>query len=707
MSEICINKLISDVETGAQYIVLWIAPNNSYGYWYEMTGRSCKPVKFDIGNISSVENALRYEITDFKAPSTRKESDIGETEKAHRDRLWSMLKYALEYEPEIYERNSRAAILHKISDENSIEFSNLYPLLDRYWRSGKTKNAFIPAFYKRGNKGSVRNSKDRKIGRKPQNDISDGKIITETDRKYFESAVKSHFLNRNKATFTAVYEKLLADFYSISTDDNKSGHKTLMPPGQRPTLRQFRYWYNKHRDIETEQKKRDGKTSFELNGRAVTGRSDFGLMGPGAQFQIDATVGDIYLVSQFDRSNLIGRPVIYFIVDVFSRMVTGMSVGIVGPSWIGMAGAITNMVTDKTAYCKEYGIEITESEWSCHHLPSVLRGDRGELISKNADNLANVLGIRVENAPPYRADLKGVIEQHFRTINTNSVALLPGGVKPDMSKRGGHDYRLDAQLDIRQLTKILIKCVIYYNSHHYMDYFERTEAMIRDNVKAVPSDLWEWGIRNCSGALRSFPAEQVRLAVMPSDKAIVTEKGIRFKGLFYSSDRAVRESWFVKARSSKRWQISVSYDPQDMATVYVRNEDDNTYDVCSLLDWNGKNAGKCLDEIIYEQHKEKLVAKQVKSSEIEAKVNLNAEIEAIVAEAQTQSKKLPRQSNRKRVSNITQNRRNENTAMQNAATTAVDSAETEDTPVIIIADAEMSPALCKIRRKMEERLKNE
>ena len=29
-------------------------------------------------------------------------------------------------------------------------------------------------------------------------------------------------------------------------------------------------------------------------------------MGPGAQFQIDATVGDVYLVSQFDRNNIIG-----------------------------------------------------------------------------------------------------------------------------------------------------------------------------------------------------------------------------------------------------------------------------------------------------------------------------------------------------------------------------------------------------------------
>jgi hypothetical protein len=291
--------------------------------------------------------------------------------------------------------------------------------------------------------------------------------------------------------------------------------------------------------------------------------------------------------------------------------------------------AIANMAADKVAYCKQYGIEIEESEWPCHHVPSALLGDRGEMESKNADNLVNMLGIRIVNAPPYRADLKGIIEQHFHTINTNSVALLPGSVKPDMSKRGGHDYRLDATLDIRQFTQIIIKCILYYNNHHYMEYFEKSEAMMRDQVKAIPIQLWHWGIRHCSGALRSYPEEQVRLAVMPMAKATVTGKGIRFKGVFYSLDRAIRESWFEKARSGKSWQVAVSYDPRDMTNIYIWNQKDKSYEVCSLLDWNGKNAGKCLDEVVYEQRKEKLLSQQLKVSETEAKVNLNAEIDSI------------------------------------------------------------------------------
>jgi hypothetical protein len=702
MSEICVNKLISDTEMGTQNLVLWLAPDNSYGYWYDLDGHSRKPARFEPGNILFAENSLRYEVSDYQLSGNRAERSISETERIHRDRLWEIMQAAVTCEPEIYERNARTALLHKIVEAYDIKLSNLYPLLDRYWRSGKTKNAFIPAFHKRGNKGSVRGSTKNKIGRKAQSGTIAGKILTDTDRANFTIAVKTYYLNKNKLTLQAVYEKLLADFYT-NPRTTSIEHIELLPASERPSIRQFRYWYSKQRDVETEQKKREGETAFELNGRAVTGRSDFGLMGPGAQFQIDATVGDVYLVSQFDRSNLVGRPVLYFVIDAFSRMITGMSVGLEGPSWIGMASTITNMATDKVAFCQEYGIDITESEWPCRHLPSVLRGDRGELISKNADNLANTLGIRVENAPPYRADLKGIIEQHFRTININSIALLPGGVKPDMSKRGGHDYRLDAKLDIRQLTQIIIKCVLYYNNHHYMDYFERTEAMMRDNVTAIPANLWEWGIRNCSGALRSFPAEQVKFAVMPMDKATVTEKGIRFKNLFYSSDRAVRESWFAKARSKKRWSVFVSYDPRDMSAIYVWNDDNKAYDTCTLLDWNGKNSGKCLEEIIYEQGKEKMVAKQLKSSETEAKVNLNAEIDAIVAEAQSPRKDLPQKSKNERVSNIKENRRNEREAMQ-AAKPGNASDVTNPVPVM---GEEMSPILRMIKQKAEEKQKNE
>jgi hypothetical protein len=176
--------------------------------------------------------------------------------------------------------------------------------------------------------------------------------------------------------------------------------------------------------------------------------------------------------------------------------------------------------------------------------------------------------------------------------------------------------------------------------------------------------------------------------------------------MFYSSDRAVRELWFEKARSKRTWQISVSYDPRDMENIYVWDNDDKAYDICWLLDWNGKNAGKCLDEIIYEQRKEKIVAKQLKTSEIEAKVSLNAEIDAIVAEATGMSIELPQKSKRARVANISENRRSERESRLQKNKQAADN---ESMPTGIHQahrlEEDSDPILRMIRGKVEERMK--
>jgi hypothetical protein len=101
-----------------------------------------------------------------------------------------------------------------------------------------------------------------------------------------------------------------------------------------PSFGQFRYWYDKHRDAQRADKARRGERAYNLTGRALLGDSTQMASGPGSLYQIDATVGDIYLVSSFDRTRIIGRPVIYVCIDVFSRLVTGIAVTLEGPSWL-------------------------------------------------------------------------------------------------------------------------------------------------------------------------------------------------------------------------------------------------------------------------------------------------------------------------------------------------------------------------------------
>jgi hypothetical protein len=358
-------------------------------------------------------------------------------------------------------------------------------------------------------------------------------------------------------------------------------------------------------------------------------------------------------------------------------MVTGMYVGLEGPSWAGMMMAIANSVSDKVKYCAEYGVEISADEWPCHGVPGAIRGDRGEFESKEADTLVNALNVRVENAPPFRADLKGIVEQHFNQINELALAPLPGHVQDDMKGRGGTDYRLYAKLDLHQLTKILIQCVLYHNNHHLMESYERDEDMIVDGVAPIPREIWNWGISHRSGILRRFPDETVKLALMPADTASVTAKGIRFKNLYYLCRRAAAEHWFETARAKGAWKVDISYDPRNMSAIYVR-ESGGTVDECWLSEWQGKYVGKCLYEIDRLRASEKAMQRKNAPKEMASKAELTAAIEGVIAEAEEMARQtaVPK-SKAERTGNIRENRRREKEANRRDEAFSLSNPETE------------------------------
>lgn len=77
--------------------------------------------------------------------------------------------------------------------------------------------------------------------------------------------------------------------------------------------------------------------------------------------------------------------------------------------------------------------------------------------------------MKVENTPPYRADWKGIVEQHFRILNARGIKpFLPGVVDTEVKVRGERDYRLDATLTLEEFTSVIIRCVLYHNNHHYL-----------------------------------------------------------------------------------------------------------------------------------------------------------------------------------------------------------------------------------------------
>ena len=368
---------------------------------------------------------------------------------------------------------------------------------------------------------------------------------------------------------------------------------------------------------------------FNLNHRPILSNSTIETDGPGTRFQIDATIADIYIVSSLNRNRVIGRPVVYAIIDVYSRLITGIYVGLEGPSWLGAMMSLDNMIANKVEFCRKYGIQITEEQWPSHYLPEIIIADRGEFEGYSVENLINNLNIKIENTSPYRGDLKGIVERNFRTTNEKIKHKTPGAIQKEYRERGDRDYRLDATLTLEEFTQIYIKMVLHHN-HKIKVEHPIDKEMISDELTPTPINLWNWGIENKKGRLRVIDRDIMRLNILPKGKASVSRAGFKFRDLYYSSKKAVEEQWFINPKH--RW-IEIVYDPRNMNQIYIPHEDGKDYEVCYLLEKSRQYKDCLFEEIIFQQELKRELIELESNQQAQLNIDLDKEIEDIVKRA--------------------------------------------------------------------------
>lgn len=544
----------------------------------------------------------------------------------------------------------------------------IYDALRRYWQGGQTKNALLPFFDECGAEGKDREGKDRKLGRPSSlariGNTPAGIILTNDVRSKLLRGYKEYYVSGKEKTLPKAHQRTLEAYFSIPFDERDEDKRKvfvpiLLPADQLPSFLQFRYIHEKYDDLTRLLTSREGERRFALRHRAVLGESTHLAWGPGSLYQGDSTIGDIHLVSSRNRSRLIGRPVIYIIIDVFTRMIVGFSVSLEGPSWLGMMLALYNATVDKVAYCKEYGIDITHDMWPSNRLPEAIMGDRGELEGYNSTNLVDYLDIDIANTPPYRCDWKGVIEQNFRLISNEVIHWKPGATYTKR-ERGDKDYRLEACLTLPEFRKLMILCILKHNNHHRMDWYDMDEFMITDYVEPYPNDLWQWGMAHRSGHQRVKSSEVIQLNLLPGDTASVTPYGICFQDVYYTCERAIKEQWYVKARK-KRWTVPIAYDPRQLDTIYLALDRHSKSEPCELVGRErAKYQGRDWFEILDYYELQKQAEEKSRSRHYQIEAEFNAEVDNIVQIAQAKTEQATKGlSNAAHLKNERENRQGE------------------------------------------------
>ncbi|MCR1972667.1 transposase family protein [Clostridium sporogenes] len=587
------------------------------------------------------------------------ENNLSKVQIYKRDKDWDfILKYWDVNKQSLLEKNTRNKTFKEISKLSGLGLTKVKKVFSRYWQRGMSKNALLPDYKNSGGKGKDKNLSKNKVGRPKKanyyGEIVQGINITDDVKIYFKIAIDKYYRNKNKMSLKETYNLMLRDFYSDSyVEDNEIKHM-VWDKSKTPTYGQFYYWFKKLENPKKDILFRESSKEFELKHRAILSNSTIETNGPGTRFQIDATIADIYLVSSLNRNRIIGRPIVYAIIDVFSRLITGIYVGLEGPSWIGAMMALDNMIADKVEFCRKYNIEITEEQWPSKHLPEIIIADRGEFEGYSVENLINNLNVKIENTSPYRGDLKGIVERNFRTINIRIKHKTPGAIQKEFRERGDRDYRLDATLTLDEFTAIIIKMVLYHNNK-LIDKYPIEKEMIEDEIVPIPIKLWRWGIENKKGRLRVVDQERFRLNILPKGKANVSRAGIRFKNMYYGSKKAIEEQWFIK---SKVRSIEIVYDPRNMNQIYIPYEDGINYEKCYLLEGSMQYKDCILEEIIFNEELSSELKEQEKNQQTQINIDLDKEIEKIVKKAKNEKQKAVSydESKNKKIKGIKRNR---------------------------------------------------
>ena len=194
--------------------------------------------------------------------------------------------------------------------------------------------------------------------------------------------------------------------------------------------------------------------------------------------------------------------------------------------------------------------------------------------------------------------------------------------EPDYQERGVHDYRKDACLTMMDFEKIILHCMIYYNSQRIIENFPYTEAMIADKVKPYASCIWEWGKSLIGANLIGVDSRGLMLTLLPRTTGKFGRTGLKVNKLRYHCEGYTEQ--YLSGGTA-----TVAYNPEDVTSVWVI--ENGSYVEFILIESRFK--GRDLIEVQGLQTSQKDITRSVARENLQAQINLAQHIEAIANNA--------------------------------------------------------------------------
>lgn len=552
------------------------------------------------------------------------------------------------FEPDNLKRIIKEMCAGLCGNERSAYKRKVKRTLVLWWQRGQVPAALIPDW---APKKSVRDYKE-KPGRKSSVSES-APALNEEIRKAFDKVCREKLLIPQHTSVSDAYSTFLNDWMQSKN----------VKANQAPTFFQFRYYYNSKYSRADRVKAQNPAHKYEKDSRPLTGTTYDVSKGPGHIYEIDSTPDNVHLLNN-DRTEVVGRPVLYAVTDVYTGVIVGFDLSFEASQFKTAGDALFNAMEDKVVYCAKYGISISRSWWPAQGVPSVVLADNAELTSDQALHLNRAYGITVTFTKTRRGDQKGTVESSLGLIQKNIRSLIKhrGLIIKDGSilhKAGDTDSRAEAVLTLDDYRRLVIIAILIQNRR------KRTNIPpgLPASVPARCINIWKYyESRGCSLLRKEPNANLLRLSLLKHYIPTCSADGICAEGIRYLPKDEEYLKYFRRYTSPeypREWQIVL--DPADVTHAWLQPDEKHhpsKYVQCSLAPSSAHLAGMTLRSATEYIKTAAATEKQAKQEEAAFKGQQRALQEDIIREAESK-KPEDQRTVREKVKGIRENRSKE------------------------------------------------
>lgn len=440
----------------------------------------------------------------------------------------------------------------------------LREMLKAYLRSGRNKFSLID--HRKGNyRKKVPHSKDYE---NPKNDVDE---ILKYGLKMFVKYGKPGM----------AYDAVLRRYFRepVEAPDGSSVKMVTLPEEERSVSYKMLYNYiRKH----TEDYSCMGKDERDKqnNNRQLVGNSRTRVYELGQIVEADEMELGCYVVDQNDGETVLGKAVVYCMVEVLSGICIGAYVSLENNSMRGFQQVFLSLLEPHKNQTKGYNIDYDEEDWPSMIVPNEIRCDRGsEYMSKAYSKAMGELGIRNTPVPPGCGSLKGVVESFNGLVQTYLKAQLKNNGYVEDKYRGGDLAKGAACLTLEEIRGLVYQSVILYNRRVFEGLIDK--KYVDNNVSPTPKGIFAYekahgragDPTNVNDATR--PAYLFAMLAKEEEKRKFTwnrRKGIVYT--FYKTELRFysQEPWFLDILKDEPHpeDIEVRYNVDDIRNVYIR-----------------------------------------------------------------------------------------------------------------------------------------